>query len=97
MPFVVTLAVTLLLSTYMLFDPALWLQRFMQLTDISSGFSVFLFGLALVGFGCSWVGEKYVLPRLAKLIGRVKQWRQPKHQRMRRRKRYKLLQEEMRV
>jgi cation-transporting ATPase 13A3/4/5 len=59
------------------------------------GFRLFLFGLALAGFGVSWVGEKIAFPRLAKVIGRAKQWLRPKSRKAR--KQYKLLQTEMRM
>ena len=91
----VTLVVGLLLSTYLLFDPAIWLQHFMQLTYLSLGFKILLFGLALGGFACSWFGERYALPRLAKLIGTAKERLRPNQRK--RRKQYKLLQLEMRI
>ncbi|KAI9826875.1 MAG: hypothetical protein M1832_005814 [Thelocarpon impressellum] len=96
-PFVVTIAVALLLSTYLLLDPARPLQRFMQLTDMPLGFRISMLVLALAGFAGSWGGERFILPRLAKMIGRAKQRLQPKYRPARRRKQYKLLQEEMRV
>ncbi|KAI9677560.1 MAG: hypothetical protein M1817_006514 [Caeruleum heppii] len=94
-PFVVTIVVTFLFATYLLLDPALWLQRFMQLTYLSRAFKLYLLMLALGWFACSWLAEKYVLPRLAKVVGRAKQRLRPKHQHQR--KQYKLLQEEMRL
>ena len=94
-PFVVTIVVGLLLSTYLLFDPARWLQRLMQLTDTSMEFKAFLLGLAMLGFGCSWMGEKFVLPRLAKRIGWAKQRLRPWHRQ--KRKQYKVLLEQMRL
>ncbi|KAI9841929.1 MAG: hypothetical protein M1837_000315 [Sclerophora amabilis] len=94
-PFVVTIVVTLLLSTYMLFDPAAWLQQFMQLTDMSMNFKLFLVALIVGGFACSWIAEKHMLPRLAKLIGRARQRLRPTHRK--KRKLYKVLMDEMRI
>ncbi|KAI9750468.1 MAG: hypothetical protein M4579_006458 [Chaenotheca gracillima] len=94
-PFVVTIVVTLIISTYMLFDPAVWLQRFMELTDMSMNFKLFLVVLAVGGFACSWIAEKHVLPRLAKVIGKANQKLRPSHRK--KRKLYKTLLEEMRI
>ena len=67
----------------------------MQLTEMSMGFRLYLFALALIGFGVSWFGEKMALPLLAKLIGWAKQRLRPKYRKTR--KQYKLLQAEMRM
>ncbi|KAI9790387.1 MAG: hypothetical protein M1816_005205 [Peltula sp. TS41687] len=92
MPFVVTIVVALMVSSYMLLDPAAWLQRLMELTFLSTTFSLILLVLAIIGFGSSWVAEKHLLPHLAKMVGKVKDRSSPK-----KRKLYKVLQEEMRV
>ncbi len=81
-----------LVSTYLLFNPTVWMQRFMQLTYLSRDYKIFLLVLAIFGFGCSWVAEKALLPRLAKRIGKIKERYRPKQ-----RKLYKMLQDEMRV
>ncbi|KAH0538608.1 hypothetical protein FGG08_004809 [Glutinoglossum americanum] len=94
-PFVVTIIVTLLFSTYMLFDPTTLLRKSMQLTAMPMDFKVFLFILALIGFGLSWTAEKYVLPRLARMIGKASERLRPKHHK--KRKLYKILEEEMRT
>ncbi|KAI9797529.1 MAG: hypothetical protein M1833_005440 [Piccolia ochrophora] len=94
-PFVVSIVVSLLASSYMLFDPAVWLSRTMQLTDMSMRFRISLFGLAVVGFACSWVAEKILLPRLSKVVGQVSRWFGPQGGRRQTRKRYKIIQEEM--
>lgn len=94
-PFVVTIVATLLFSTYMLLDPMPPLRKFMQLTSMPPEFKIFLFILALVGFGMSWIAEKHTLPRLARVIGRASDRLRPKHRK--KRKAYKLLEEEMRT
>ncbi|KAI9887777.1 MAG: hypothetical protein M1823_000418 [Watsoniomyces obsoletus] len=91
-PYVVTLVVALLVSLYLLLDPAAWVQRLMQLTYLSPEFKIFLLLLALGGFACSWLAEKYLLPILAKLIGRAKDRSRPPPPKL-----YKQLQLEMRI
>lgn len=92
-PFVVTIVVTLLFSCYMLFDPAVWLASFMQLTDMALDFRIFILVLGCGYFCLAWAAEKYFLPRLAKLFGIAKErlGKMPK-----RRKVYKVIQEKMR-
>lgn len=86
-PFVITMVVTLLATTYMLFDPAHWLYKLMDLTYMSMGFKLFILVLAATGFVVSFASEKYLLPRLAVWIGRAKVWVNPKWRK--RRKGYK--------
>ncbi|KAI9837580.1 MAG: hypothetical protein M1819_007231 [Sarea resinae] len=93
-PFVVTIVVALLLTSYMVFDPAKWLFNFMQLTGMSIGFKFFIVVLGIGGLACSWISEKWIFPRLAKAFGRAKELLRP--DRRKRRKRYKLLLEDMR-
>jgi len=93
LPFVVTIVVTLLFSSYMLFDPSEWLAKFMQLTYMSWDFRLFILMLGIGYIALAWTSENYVLPRLAKYIGVLQTWvtRSPKQ-----RKTYKLVIEEMR-
>lgn len=93
-PFVVTIVVGLLFSSYMLFDPALWLSNFMQLTEMALDFRIFILVLGIGYFAIAWVSEKYLLPKLAKVIGITKQQisNVPKS-----RKAYKLIQEKLRT
>jgi cation-transporting P-type ATPase 13A2 len=92
---VVTIVVTLLFSVYMLLDPAHWLMKFMQLTPMDLDYRIFLVVLGFGGFGLSWIAEKHVLPQAAKLIGKANARFRPNHPK--KRKQYKLLQEEMRI
>jgi cation-transporting P-type ATPase 13A2 len=93
-PFVVTIVVALLFSCYMLLDPALWLASFMQLTHMSVDFRLFILVLGCGYFLLAWMGERYVLPRLAKVLGLVKGnlGRFPKQ-----RKAYKVIMGKMRI
>ncbi|KAI9721463.1 MAG: hypothetical protein M1812_002225 [Candelaria pacifica] len=91
LPFVVTIVVAFLFSSYLLFDPAHWLFDFMELTSMSMGFRIFLLSLATAAFALSWLSEKYFLPYAARVIGKVQGQSRPKQ-----RKRYKTILDEMR-
>jgi cation-transporting ATPase 13A2 len=93
-PFVVTIVVALLFSSYMLFDPSESVAKFMQLTKMSWDFRSFVLALGIGYIVLAWSSENYVLPRLAKYLGKLKTTvtRKPK-----RRKAYKIVLEEMRT
>ena len=93
-PFVVTIVAALLFSCYMLLDPAVCIASFMQLTYMAVDFRLFILILGCGYFLIAWTGEKYVLPRFAKVLGLAKEslGRFPK-----RRKSYKVIQGSMRV
>lgn len=93
-PFVVTIVVALLFSLYMLFDPSQWLANFMQLTEMSWDFEVFILFLGVGYISLAWTSENYLLPKLGKYLGILKTSisRKPKQ-----RKIYKLVLEEMRL
>jgi cation-transporting ATPase 13A3/4/5 len=78
----------------MLFDPAVWLAGFMQLTDMALDFRIFILVLGCGYFCLAWSAEKYFLPRLAKLLGIGKE-RLGKMSK--RRKVYKVIQAKMRM
>lgn len=78
----------------MLFDPAKWLVKFMQLTNMALDFRVFILVLGLGYLGLALTGEKYLLPRLAKFVGHAKQRVSGKGKQ---RKQYKILLDEMRA
>ena len=77
LPFVITMVVTLLISIYMLFDPARWLYELMQLTEMSDNFEIFLLVLAIGGFFVSYGAERWVFVHMAKGIGKLKLWTKP--------------------
>jgi len=95
LPFVITILFALLITCYMLFDPAQWLTDFMQLTYMSVAFKVFLLVLGLGNFCVAYLGEKYVLPVLAKWIGLLKVKLNPKWKK--KRKEYKVIAEDMKM
>ncbi|KAB8299898.1 hypothetical protein EYC80_000142 [Monilinia laxa] len=94
LPFIVTIVVALLFSLYMLFDPSQWLASFMQLTELSWDFEVFILILGIGYISLAWSSEHYLLPKLGKYLGILKTsiTRKPKQ-----RKTYKLVLEEMRL
>ena len=71
-PLVATLVAALLISTYMLLDPAAWLYKLMDLTYTSPGFKTLLFAIALVGFFISYGCEIWIFPDFARWIGKLK-------------------------
>ncbi|KAG9198228.1 hypothetical protein G6514_010385 [Epicoccum nigrum] len=91
LPFISTIFVALALSTYMLFDPADWVMRAMELTDMDNGFKMLLLALGLGNFAVAYLAENLLLPGLAKWIGVLKvklggaRW-------AKRRKEYKIIQ-----
>lgn len=94
LPFVITMAVALGVSSYMLFDPAPWVEDAMELTWMSANFRIFILALGLGAFAVSYLAERQFLPVLARLIGKVKQKfsKIPK-----KRKEYKVILEDMRI
>ncbi|KXT01461.1 hypothetical protein AC578_9529 [Pseudocercospora eumusae] len=94
LPFVVTILVALAISSYMLFDPAPWVEDLMELTWMSVNFRLFVLALGIGGFAVSYLAERQFFPHLARLIGKVKQRmsKTPK-----KRKEYKIIAEEMRI
>ncbi|KAF1822987.1 uncharacterized protein K489DRAFT_319905 [Dissoconium aciculare CBS 342.82] len=92
LPFVVTMLIALGISTYMLFDPAAWVQGVMELTWTSPAFRVFILVLSIGSFAISHLSERTLFPRLAKAIGRAAQsWRKAE----KKRKEYKVIIEDM--
>lgn len=78
----------------MLLDPARWLAKFMQLTDMAAEFKLFILVLGFGYFLLAFSAERYILPRLAKLVGLLKESvsNTPK-----RRKGYKVIEAKMRT
>lgn len=66
----------------------------MQLTEISTSFKFFLVAVAVAGFLASSFLERFILPQLARVIGKVKMALRPSSKK---RKLYKQLEEEMRI
>lgn len=88
------MVVTLLISSYMLFDPTRWLYDLMGLTPTSPAFKVFLVALALGGFACAYGAERIFFPSLARFIGRA--YGKLRRKKRKKRKEYKAIQDSMR-
>lgn len=93
-PFVSTIAVTLLITIYMVLGPAHWLKKLMQLTNISRHFSLYVLVLGVVYIILAWAGEHIVFQRVARFIGHTKQ---KLNRGSKKRKEYKVIQEGMRL
>jgi cation-transporting ATPase 13A2 len=87
-PFVITMITALFISSYLLLDPAEWLYKLLELTYTSTSFKLFMIVLAGCGFLLSFIGEKWVFPKLANVFTVLKT-RMTKHQK--KRKQYKLI------
>ncbi|KAH9909822.1 hypothetical protein F4778DRAFT_712940 [Xylariomycetidae sp. FL2044] len=92
-PFMITILAATALTLYLDFAPAHSIKKLMQLTSISLSFKVTLLVLGLVFLVVTWVNEYYVLPRLARLVGRAKVMLTKK---VKKRKEYKVIAEGMR-
>ncbi|PBP20539.1 hypothetical protein BUE80_DR008644 [Diplocarpon rosae] len=64
LPFVVTIVVALLFSSYLLFDPSEGLAKFMQLTMMDRDFKFFVLILGIGYIALAWTAENYLFPRL---------------------------------
>ncbi|KAF2142917.1 uncharacterized protein K452DRAFT_357974 [Aplosporella prunicola CBS 121167] len=95
LPFVATLAAALAAAAYMTLDPAEWIARVMELTEMGTGFKITLLGLAVAGFAAGWVGERMAFPALARAVVTVRRWVRPGL--VKKRKEYKVVAEGMRM
>ncbi|KAJ2993343.1 hypothetical protein NUW58_g1867 [Xylaria curta] len=71
-PFMTTIVLALAVSIYMVFAPAHWLRKLMQLTRISTSFKVTLLVLGIVFLVLAWIGENYVFQPVARAFGSAK-------------------------
>ncbi|RYC55597.1 hypothetical protein CHU98_g10610 [Xylaria longipes] len=71
-PFMTTIVFALAIVIYMVFTPAHWLRKLMQLTRISTYFKVTLVVLGVVFLILAWIGENYVFQPMARAIGKAK-------------------------
>ncbi|KAI5862835.1 hypothetical protein GGS23DRAFT_605367 [Durotheca rogersii] len=70
-PFMTTIFASLTLTIYLILAPGPRVRALMQLTKISPSFELTLLALGAAYLGAAWVGEHYVFPGLARVIGRV--------------------------
>lgn len=91
-PFMATITITLLLTFYMIFIPADWVQDLIQLTKTSYDYKVLIVVFGAAYLALAWTSENYVFQRLAKAIGKTKE---ATTKQTKKRKEYKLIQERM--
>ncbi|KAI0199076.1 hypothetical protein F4808DRAFT_434112 [Astrocystis sublimbata] len=92
-PFMSTIIAALAIAIYLIFMPAPWLRKLMQLTRISGSFKIALLVLGVAFLLLAWGCENYVFQPLARAIGRAKL---AITQKAKQRKQYKIILESMR-
>jgi cation-transporting P-type ATPase 13A2 len=78
----------------MVFAPADWLKKLMQLTKTSRSFQVFIVCLGVVYVVVGWIFERYISGRMVGAIGSLKQRMNGK---AKKRKAYKVILEDIRM
>ena len=91
-PFTFTVVTALIITMYMILRPTQWLKEFMELSRIEWDFKLFLLALGIIYFVFAWVLEKYLARHLSRAIGQLKQSIKGT---TKKRKQYKVIQEEM--
>ncbi|KAK1997065.1 ATPase [Colletotrichum falcatum] len=93
-PFMATIAVTLMITLYMILGPVDRVRDLMQLTKTSWDFKMFMILLGGVYLATAWTSEKYIFPKLARAAGYFKEraLKRPKQ-----RKEYKMILENMQM
>lgn len=89
-----TISLALAITVYLVLGPAHAVKKLMQLTKMSWDFELTLIGFGIVYLPLAWGSERYVFPWLARTVGRLTQ---SITQKPKRRKRYKTIQEAMRI
>ncbi|KAF2862483.1 hypothetical protein K470DRAFT_255774 [Piedraia hortae CBS 480.64] len=74
LPFVVSLLTAFAVTTYLLFDPAPWLIRLMDLTYLGVGFRGVVLALGVLAALTGKIGERWVFHRIAKGVARGRVW-----------------------
>ncbi|KAK9242935.1 hypothetical protein V1506DRAFT_516715 [Lipomyces tetrasporus] len=91
-PFMLTIAVTMTLVTLILLAPPKWLFDLLVLTQLSFAFKLIILGAGGAYFCVTWVGEKYLFPKISAWITRAR--RVMRGGRTKIRKKFKVLIEE---
>lgn len=91
-PFVAAIIFSLVLVCFMIFWPARWLVKLMQLTEMSLSFKLALLLMGLLYLFSAWTGENFIFPRLARWVGKLKS---AVMKRAKERKSYKVIAEAM--
>lgn len=88
----ITVFGALLVTVYMITEPAHWVKKLMQLTRMSWDYKLFLATLGVIYIALAWGYDKYVATRLARALGHAQQRVTGK---TKKRKEYKLIREQM--
>ncbi|KAI0157479.1 hypothetical protein GGR57DRAFT_511052 [Xylariaceae sp. FL1272] len=91
-PFMTTIVVAVAIAVYMVFAPARWVRKLMQLTKISTEFKLTLLLLGLIYLVVAYSAEGWVWQRVARGIGKLKTRIRGKGKK---RKEYKIIAERM--
>ncbi|RDA92278.1 hypothetical protein CP533_5486 [Ophiocordyceps camponoti-saundersi (nom. inval.)] len=92
-PFIFTIALALLATTYTVLVPARWLGELMELTPMSWDYRLFLVGLGISFLSLSWAYETYASMPLSRWLGVIARSLTGKGKQ---RKQYKEIREEIR-
>jgi|SRR5215471_5350314 len=74
-PFMVTIVIAVLFITITILFPPSWLASVLDLTPISTSFSLLLVAIALGNFIISWISEKIVFVQIREKVDRFLLWR----------------------
>lgn len=78
----------------MVFTPADWLKKLMQLTKTSRSFQVLIVFLGVVYVVVGWIFDRYISGRVVGVIG---SWKQRMSGKAKKRKAYKVILEDIRM
>ncbi|KAG6017771.1 hypothetical protein E4U43_000009 [Claviceps pusilla] len=91
-PFTITVTTALVITVHMVWSPAHWLKRLMELSSIKPNYKSFLLLLGVLYFVSAWVFDRHLARPLARSIGYAQQKITGKDKK---RKQYKIIQERM--
>ncbi|KAG5985473.1 hypothetical protein E4U55_000035 [Claviceps digitariae] len=91
-PFTITVTAALVMTVYMIWSPAHWLQKLMELSSISPDYKLFLLLLGVFYFISAWVFNRHLAMPLARSIAYMQRKITGK---AKKRKQYKIIQERM--
>ncbi|KAG6002331.1 hypothetical protein E4U21_003246 [Claviceps maximensis] len=91
-PFTMTVTAALVITVYMIWSPAHWLKKLMELSSIQPDYKLLLLLLGVLYFICAWFFDRHIAMPLARSIGYLQQKITGK---AKKRKQYKVIQERM--
>ncbi|KAG5929110.1 hypothetical protein E4U42_007088 [Claviceps africana] len=91
-PFTITVTTALVITVYMICNPAHWLKNLMELSSIENDYKLFLLLLGVLYFFFAWAFDRHLAMPLARGIDYVQQKISRK---AKKRKQYKIIREQM--